>query len=476
MMTSIRKTSPTFSLRVLRNWLEPRSQDRDEAFRERVIRATVTIIILLGLVSFALNLLVFDSDWSLISFRTLHIVALTSFSLAGFIVSRGRLLESGFVLVISLLLGASGFLLLARQEGSFSSILTGIPAFMFVPLVTTLVLPRQYIIPMSIASVLVYLFMQFGVQVGTFAPADLIPERLIAPVVVLLMIEGVLLHQFRVEFDSRLQATQEAVRQAEVARQQAEADRQLAEAADKAKTQFLANMSHELRTPMNAIIGYDEAMLGGMVGTFTPEQTRLLGHIQNNSRRLLGLINDVLDLSKIEAGSVEIYLTPISPRKVIEQSVESVRSLALEKDIDLRVSFTDDVPGIILADAKKLQQILVNLVGNAIKFTDQGGVTIEVDLVDNEHWQFIVRDTGIGIPRDSLATIFEPFRQVDNSSTRRYKGTGLGLSITKRLVEILNGNIQVTSEIDKGSTFAVTLPRVNAPVGEESLSPVQEVG
>jgi two-component system sensor kinase len=264
----------------------------------------------------------------------------------------------------------------------------------------------------------------------------------------------------------------ESIQQTEEARQQAEKSRQRAEEADKAKSQFLANMSHELRTPLNAIIGYDEAMLGGMVGEFTAHQNKLLGHIQHNSRRLLGLINDILDLSKVESGSLQVFLAPMSPQKVIQETVESLRSLADEKNISLKVQFSDAVPEVVLGDAKKLQQVLVNIVSNAIKFTDEGGVTIDVDSADASHWQFRIQDTGIGMPANAAAYIFEPFQQVDGTDKRKYKGTGLGLAITKRLVERLGGSITMVSELGKGSTFSITLPRAHVPAENVKLESI----
>jgi signal transduction histidine kinase len=243
-----------------------------------------------------------------------------------------------------------------------------------------------------------------------------------------------------------------------------------AEEADRAKSQFLANMSHELRTPLNAIIGYDEAMIGGMVGSFTDMQLSLLKNIQHNSRRLLALINDILDLSKIESGTLEVYYTPMSPRRLVTETVESLRTLADQKNIELNVTIADNVPEAILSDTKKLQQILVNLISNSIKFTVEGGVYIEAYVTQNSHWELKIRDTGIGIPPESQSTIFEPFRQADNTDTRLHKGTGLGLAIVKSLVESLNGKISMSSELGKGTTFIVTLPRVSVPDLEATRS------
>lgn len=457
------KAHPNPVANLLKTWLRPRATDRDEAFRERVIRSTLVILILLALLSFAATIFVFRAQWALVSFPTLHVVALIGCFATAAAVSSGRLVTAGWFLSLTVLLGASGVILLAKQSGSAAGILNGVASFMFVPLVTTLVLPRNMIIPISLLSGFMYSLSQFAVQVGPADTLALRPDEQIVSVLLLLLIEGALLRQLRVEFDDRLEAMRESIRQTELARQQAEAERQRAEEADKAKSQFLANMSHELRTPLNAIIGYSEAMLGGMAGAFSPQQSKLLEHVQHNSRRLLALINDILDLSKIESGSLELYMAPMSPRKVIQDTVESLRSLALEKHIDLEITFADDIPEVILGDANKIQQILVNLVSNAIKFTEKGGVTVTVSAVEKGYWQFTVRDTGVGMPSGAANYIFDPFRQVDGSTTRKYKGTGLGLSISKRLVEKMDGSIEVVSQLGQGSTFTITLPRAFVP-------------
>jgi signal transduction histidine kinase len=288
-------------------------------------------------------------------------------------------------------------------------------------------------------------------------------------VFLVLLITSVLLRQLRVEFDARLEAMSAAIRETDLARQQAEVDRERAEQADKAKSQFLANMSHELRTPLNAIIGYAEAMLAGMAGEFQPKQLELLGYVQTNGRRLLALINDILDLAKIESGKTELYLAPMSPRVVIGDTVASLRSLAMEKTLELRVDYAADLPGVIMGDAKKVEQVLVNLVSNAIKFTDSGAVTVTVVSAGAERWQFSVHDTGIGISPDAQATIFDPFHQVDNSPTRKYKGTGLGLSITKHLVERMGGVITLSSTPGEGTTFTVVLPVFIGPKTTQPL-------
>jgi len=224
----------------------------------------------------------------------------------------------------------------------------------------------------------------------------------------------------------------------------------------KAKSEFLANMSHELRTPMNAILGFTEMVLDGLYGEVPAELKEPLTDIQVNGRHLLRLINDVLDLSKIEAGRMELALGEYSVREVVDIVHLSLRSLAVEKGLEFTTSVPENVPT-AYGDNRRLTQCLMNLAGNAIKFTRKGRVEIGVKL-DGSELVYRVRDTGIGIPREELENIFGEFRQVDATVTREYGGTGLGLSITKRFVEMHGGRIWVDSEVGKGCTFYFAVP------------------
>jgi signal transduction histidine kinase len=224
----------------------------------------------------------------------------------------------------------------------------------------------------------------------------------------------------------------------------------------KAKSEFLANMSHELRTPMNAILGFTEMLIDGLYGAVPPELTEPLTDIQLNGRHLLRLINDVLDLSKIEAGRMELALGEYSVREIVDIVHVSLRSLAAEKGLEFAVSVPDNL-AVAYGDNGRLTQCLMNLAGNAIKFTREGRVEIGVELVGDE-LMFRVSDTGIGIPLDELENVFTEFRQVDAAVTREYGGTGLGLSITKRFVEMHGGRIWVESEFGKGCTFFFAVP------------------
>ncbi len=234
-----------------------------------------------------------------------------------------------------------------------------------------------------------------------------------------------------------------------------EKSRQL-ELASQHKSQFLANMSHELRTPLNAILGYTEMMADGLYGEVPQKATVVLERVQNNGRHLLGLINDVLDLSKIEAGQLVLTAEPYSVTDMVATVLSATESLARAKGLALGSSVARGLPT-GTADPRRLTQVLLNLVGNAIKFTDQGSVDVRVEQV-GETFEMSVVDTGFGIAPADRAKIFEEFQQVDNSSTRKKGGTGLGLSISRKIVELHGGRITVESEEGKGSTFKVTLP------------------
>ena len=449
----------------LGKWFEPQATERDEAFRERIIRAAVAIIVILDLLSFASVVFVYRDPWSVISFPSLHVAALGLCLASAFTLLRGQLSAAGWILVLTVIVGASGIVMLLRQENTIAEHNDTLAMFFFVPLVASLVLTRNAIFYSTILSIVAFAFSRTILPIGPLADIDAASWPQLITSFLLLLMEGVLLRQLRMEFDARLETmgrliseTEYAKQQSEEARLQAEEARKRAELADKTKSQFLANMSHELRTPLNAIIGFDEVMLAGMAGTFTPKQTELLRHIQKNGRRLLGVINDILDLSKIESGAMELYLSPVYPSILTNEIVESLQSLAGDKDIHLSINIAENTPQIILGDTKKLEQILTNLIGNAIKFTEKGDVIVTVQATDNSTWQFSVKDSGIGIPEDSIAKIFDAFKQLDSGASRKYKGTGLGLAITKRLVEAMGGNITVESELEKGSTFTVTLP------------------
>ena len=228
------------------------------------------------------------------------------------------------------------------------------------------------------------------------------------------------------------------------------------EIASQHKSQFLANMSHELRTPLNAILGYTELILDNIYGD-TPDKMRgVLERIASNGKHLLGLINDVLDLSKIEAGQFTLSLTDYSIKNVVQSVFSVVESLATAKKLALKTEVPLGLPS-AHGDERRLTQVLLNLVGNAIKFTDKGEVAIRASVSDGSY-TLSVRDTGPGIAETDQNKIFEEFQQADSSATKKKGGTGLGLSISKRIVEMHGGRIWVESTVGYGSTFSFAVP------------------
>jgi signal transduction histidine kinase len=228
------------------------------------------------------------------------------------------------------------------------------------------------------------------------------------------------------------------------------------EEANRLKTEFLANISHELRTPMNSIIGFTEALLTGLYGELSTKQADRLRKVERNAHSLLTLINDLLDISKIEAGRINLDMQKVDVAAELLTCIESVEPQIQEKTLTLQREIAADLPHID-ADPQRLRQIFINLLSNAVKFTDEGHIRVEAAL-QAPYVHISVSDTGIGIAPADQVIIFDEFRQVDGSSTRRYEGTGLGLAISHKLVIMLGGEIWVESEVGEGSTFHVMLP------------------
>jgi signal transduction histidine kinase len=305
-----------------------------------------------------------------------------------------------------------------------------------------------------------------GRSIGVFAADNAVSRKPIAP----------RLDLFRI-FASQAAV---AIENAQLFQEVEEANRQLARAS-RHKSEFLANMSHELRTPLNAILGFTELIIDGVYGEVPEDLGGSIEDIHTNGRQLLRLINDVLDLSKIEAGRMPLNLSEYSVQELIDSVLSATRSLAAEKQLELNSQVDEDMPP-AFGDSKRLTQVLMNLVGNAIKFTPAGGsVTVAAKLVPSSEFQvpgsrpgtwnlepgtasasgqveIAVADTGIGIPAEELENIFSEFRQVDSSITREYGGSGLGLSIAKRLVEMHGGAIWVESQVGQGSVFYFRIP------------------
>lgn len=263
------------------------------------------------------------------------------------------------------------------------------------------------------------------------------------------------------EIQTQNQSLVKANRDLAVARRQAEQANQL-------KSQFLSTMSHELRTPLNAIIGYTQLQLAGMAGNLSADQVEFQDRTLINARHLLKLINEVLDLSKIEAGHLDVVSVPFDVRGCLREVEVQNRVLAEEKHLDFRVHIEERLPDVLMGDEGRIKQVVINLLSNAIKFTDSGSVALEAGIHDGENYYLRVRDTGMGIAPDEQEIIFDEFRQVEGGIAKG--GTGLGLAIVRKLILMMGGMIDVSSTVGKGSTFTVILPLMAAEPGKEGAS------
>jgi len=262
------------------------------------------------------------------------------------------------------------------------------------------------------------------------------------------------------EIISELEDTKESLYQAHL----------VAEAATKAKSTFLANMSHEIRTPLNGILGFTELLRNGAAKNDPAMQREFIDTIHSSGNHLLKLINDILDISKVEAGQMTFERIDTSPSRIVSDAASMLRVRAQEKGLGLNIEYDGKIPRTIHTDPARLRQVLMNLVGNSIKFTEQGEVRVLAKMIEQDGrpmMVFKVQDSGIGISEENIQAIFKPFKQADSSITRRFGGTGLGLSISRQLVEALGGTIQVTSAEGKGSTFEFTVDP--GPIDYENL-------
>src|SRR5438034_7595918 len=267
---------------------------------------------------------------------------------------------------------------------------------------------------------------------------------------------------------ARLAVSEEAAKGAEGVMRDA---RDLAERVARARSAFLANMSHEIRTPMNAVLGFVELILDTEL---TQEQRRALELVRSSSEALLMILNDILDYSKIEAEHLELESIPFDVSKVVHATASLLAVRAREKHLELLAEVSADVPRAVRGDPTRLRQVLMNLIGNAIKFTEQGEIVISVNAAATDGTAkvtFAVRDTGIGIAAEHVASVFKEFTQADSTMTRRYGGTGLGLAISQRLVRLMGGELSVKSEVGRGSEFSFSLA---LPVG--TAPPTRVVG
>ncbi|MEO0376111.1 MAG: ATP-binding protein [Cyanobacteria bacterium P01_A01_bin.17] len=307
---------------------------------------------------------------------------------------------------------------------------------------------------------------QVAVEVMKAGASDYLAKAKVSPAQLSKIIQGAIrLYEAEIQVvqtNRLLRETNERLkvktRQLEQQRQQIHSQNLQLMKASQLKSQFLATMSHEIRTPMNAIMGFSQILMQGNKGKLTDSQHSMAQRIFDNSSNLLGLLNKLLDFSKLESGRFEVVSTPVNVAKLVLATTEELRSLAEQKHLQLitKIQLEDKK---IETDADRLRQILVNLVSNAIKFTESGHIEVQLSKETEDRVAIAIQDTGIGIASQHRDHIFEAFCQVDQTTTRQQAGTGLGLAITRSLVELLQGEIQVESTLGSGSTFRVILPR-----------------
>ena len=235
---------------------------------------------------------------------------------------------------------------------------------------------------------------------------------------------------------------------------------------EKLKSSFVAMVSHELRTPLNAVLGYAEMLKAAAFGALTEKQDNVVDRITTNTQRLLGIVNDILDQAQIEAGKVRVQMKPFKPLELLDGIYGVMDVLAQKKGLSLVSSMDAGFPATVSGDPDRIHQILVNLITNAIKFTDQGVVSVRLFMPNKTHWGMEISDTGVGISKDAQKYIFEPFRQVEDTATRRHGGVGLGLSIVKNFVTLMNGEIKLVSAPNQGTKFTLTFPLATTDKGD----------
>jgi PAS domain S-box-containing protein len=238
---------------------------------------------------------------------------------------------------------------------------------------------------------------------------------------------------------------------------------------EKMKDNFVAVVSHELRTPLNAIMGHAEILREEVHGPLNEKQLSVTQRVMVNVTRLLNMVGDLLNEAQIRAGKLTVKLEAFMTASLLENLHGAMDKTVTDKGLELITNISADMPDELIGDAQRLQQILINLTSNALKFTESGSITVSLNRAGEQHWKIDVKDTGVGIPENELPFVFDAFRQANNLefTTRQYGGIGLGLSIVKQLVELMNGEIQVTSELGKGSTFTVVLPLLKEMKGAQ---------
>ncbi|MDX2078196.1 MAG: ATP-binding protein [bacterium] len=464
-------------MRFLRWWLTPNATERDERFRESVIRASSLVLIGATLIAMFFVMSAFDGNVELATNRFVTMVTFIILLLIPFFLAqRGYINIAGWAL---LMMPIFAFVNFSVTMGLWINLTTFF--LLLVSLYGQLVLPRQQVRYLLVLSFGLVLFVQFlpnpiTTLAETPAPALIgLVQRSTATAltIIFLIIVNVLLYVLRREFDSRQDELQGFVKeldnrvqertreldisrkQAEDARQQAEEARKQAEDANTIKSKFLANMSHELRTPLNAILNFTAFVADGVMGDVNDEQEDALRQSISSGKHLLSLINDILDVTKIEAGLMDLFIQAVDFNEILGGVVGIGKGLAKDKPIDLITDIQEKLP-VTYGDKRRMRQVFLNIVSNAFKFTPKGSITIHAHSTDT-HLHVHVTDTGIGISPEHQELVFESFKQAQND-TLDTVGTGLGMPISKYFVESHRGRMWFETEVGKGTTFFVELP------------------
>ncbi len=415
------------------------------AISNRLQLALLPVVLVFGLA------LYLQPVWQVAVTFSMTAVMIPASWLAHFLARRDRVETSGYLLLIYFLLVVTGNGLLI--EGLFGGV---------APTFTVLVIIAGMVLGPSGSYVIALIGIGLWTSSLALQGSGLVPQAPAPPgTTTALLISIVSIGLLFTAFISQL-ATRDLRRALNDATYELVQVNRKLEDASQMKSQFMARTSHELRTPLNAIIGFTDLVLRGVYGPLTDLQEGGLRRVLSNARRLLTLINDILDLAKIEAGELEITEYAFDLSNLVELAETTLAPRANQKGLTLNITVAPDMPRQIVGDETRISQVVLNLVDNAVKYTDAGSVELQLDAPDPGHWRIRVIDTGRGVHERDYERIFEEFRQLDASGDQK-GGTGLGLTITRHLVRLMGGEIRLTSTLGKGSTFEVTLP-LKAPV------------
>ncbi len=460
------------AIRWFRAWLQPRSTGPVERFWETIARVVIPTVLVVMIIDLPLNRIAFSQSegdqtpyWY---WEAMVAVCIGIVMAAAVLLNKGRLKLATQILSMFFFAAGLGVVWLKGPQAQIT-----LPVLMVAILMSAMIAParRMFVYNTLALSILVAILVAIQMEQARASgqPVQDSYVGVMFSILICFLIEFLILYLFHWQFEQHIIAAVEARKVAEEkaaeaqnAKKAAEAAAADAEKANRLKSEFLANMSHELRTPLNPIMGF--ATMACMSGIQEEQRKTFLEKISSNAQRLLGLVNDILDTSKIEAGRLEIASAPFQPGILVKEVTGQNEILFTQKGLKLSVNVDPQLPTTLIGDKARVAQIITNLLSNAAKFTEQGEVVVTTGRTgDGQHWHISVRDTGIGIPPHARDLIFEHFRQVDGSGTRKYGGAGLGLSICQNLARLMGGTITVQSEVEPdhhGSTFVVTLPIV----------------